>query len=303
MAFLWLIIIVLAYLFFSLAYLGDKLVLAGAPKPVSYTFYVGLLSLFVLCLIPISNFYFPGFPLFYLMIFDAAIYICALYLMFVGLENFEVSKVMTTVGATQPILILGLTWIIWGEQIFTRTDIIAFVLLIIGTILISYKKNNFGVKNGFLKIVLLSSLLFSIDYILQKYIFIKLPFLVGFIWLRILMFFFASMFLLSEKNRREIFKKRNIENKKLGPIFLFSQVSGGLANFLQSYAIALAPVALLPIVNSLRGLQYVFLFLITVFLTVFFPKILKEEISKKIIIQKSISIILIVIGLALLVTN
>ena len=38
----------------------------------------------------------------------------------------------------------------------------------------------------------------------------------------------------------------------------------------------------------------------TLFISYFFPKILKEEISKKIIIQKIISIILIAIGLTML---
>jgi hypothetical protein len=74
-----------------------------------------------------------------------------------------------------------------------------------------------------------------------------------------------------------------------------------LANFLQSFAISLSPVAFLAIVNSLRGIQYIFIFLITLFFSVFFPRILKEEISKSIIIQKSISIGFIVVGLALLV--
>jgi hypothetical protein len=116
-------------------------------------------------------------------------------------------------------------------------------------------------------------------------------------------FLFALIFLLSKANRKDIFKKQNILNKKTGTIFVFTHLSGGTANILQSLAISLAPIAFLPIVNSLRGVQYAILFLLTLLLSFFFPKILKEDISKKIIIQKSISIILIVIGLAILVLN
>jgi hypothetical protein len=109
------------------------------------------------------------------------------------------------------------------------------------------------------------------------------------------------VFLLSRNSRKEIFEKKGILDKKTMSLFICSQASGGLANILQSFAIFLAPVAFLPIVNSLRGVQYIFLFLMTLFLSIFFPKILKEEISKKIIFQKIVSIILIVAGLALLV--
>ena len=49
---MWLIITILAYLFFSFSSLGDKLVLAGKPKPNSYTFYVGVFGIFVILFIP-----------------------------------------------------------------------------------------------------------------------------------------------------------------------------------------------------------------------------------------------------------
>ena len=112
---------------------------------------------------------------------------------------------------------------------------------------------------------------------------------------------FVLFFLIKKSSRKEIFSKQIISDKKTQAVFLGAQLCGGAANFLQSFAISLTPFAFLATVNSLRGIQYVFLFLITLFLTVFFPKILKEEISKGILIQKIIAIVLIVAGLALLV--
>ena len=69
---------------------------------------------------------------------------------------------------------------------------------------------------------------------------------------------------------------------------------------MQAFAISLAPVAFLAIVNSMRGIQYIFLFIITLFISYFYPKILEEEISRKIFFQKIISIILIAVGLIIL---
>lgn len=296
----WLLIIILAYFFFSLAYLGDKLILAGPPKAASYTFFVGALSALVVIFIPFVKFGFPDAASLYWIIFTAVVYTLGLYAMFDAVEKFDVSKVMTTIGATQPIFIFALSWFFFGPQIMSKTNILAFALLLLGSIIISFEKNSKSTGSYF-KLTIFSSVMFSLDYVSQKIVFLRQPFWQGLIWTRIFIFLLVLFFLLFKKYRKEIFAKRGILNKKTGTIFICSQASGGLANILQSFAIFLAPVAFLPIVNSLRGIQYVFLFLMTLFLTIFFPKILKEEVSQKIIVQKIVSIILIVIGLYLLV--
>lgn len=298
--FYWLITIIIAYFFFSLAYLGDKLVLTSAPKPVSYTFYVGILNILTIFLLPFVSLGTPSALQFFWIILDAIIYIAGLYAMFVALEKFEVSTVMTTIGAIQPVFILFLTWFIWGFKAMSGLEMLAFLLLLAGTIIISFKKSASATKD-YLKVAVLAAALFSLDYILQKVVFTGMPFWQGFVWIRIFCFLFSLVFLLRRSWRKEIFQKKTIGNKKTQAIFFFTQSSGGLANLLQSLAIFLVPAGFLPIINSLRGIQYVFLFLMTLFFTFFFPKILKEEISKKAVVQKIVSIILIVAGLALLV--
>jgi hypothetical protein len=173
-------------------------------------------------------------------------------------------------------------------------------LLIIGGIIISAEKN-LKKTEGYLKITLLASLLFSFEYIFSKMVYLQQPFLQGLILMRVCIALFALLLLLPKNNRKEIFNKKIVQNKKTEAFFVFAQFSGGVANFLQAFAVSLAPIAFLPIVNSLRGVQYVFLFFITLFLSVFFPKILKEEISRKVIFRKIISIILILTGLAILI--
>jgi drug/metabolite transporter (DMT)-like permease len=300
MIFYWLIIAILAYFFFSLGYLGDKLVLAGPPKPKSYTFYAGLINLAVLLLLPFAKFPLLSVSSIIWIIAEALVFILGLYVMFSAMEKFDVSRVMATIGATQPIFILILTWIFWGYQMMSGADILAFLLLIIGGIIISAEKN-LKKTEGYLKITLLASLLFSFEYIFSKMVYLQQPFLQGLILMRVCIALFALLLLLPKNNRKEIFNKKIVQNKKTEAFFVFAQFSGGVANFLQAFAVSLAPIAFLPIVNSLRGVQYVFLFFITLFLSVFFPKILKEEISRKVIFRKIISIILILTGLAILI--
>lgn len=296
----WLIVIILAYLFFGLAALGDKLVLSGKPNPKSYTFYVGVFSLFVIFLIPFARLSFPNTTQIFWISLDAMVHIAGLYAMYHALEKFDVSRVVVTIGATQPIFIFFLAWIFWGPQFMPLIDIAAFIILLVGSIIISIEKTPKTTGN-YLKITLLSSVMFSLDFIFSKFVFLNQSFLDGIIWIRIFVFLFVLVFLISKNSRKEIFARHMVLDKKTQRIFLFAQSCGGIANFLQSFAISLAPIAFLAVVNSLKGIQYAFLFLITMFFSFFLPKILKEEISKKVIFQKTLSIILIAVGMAMLV--
>ncbi len=296
----WLLIIILAYLFFGLGSFFDKLVLAGKPQPNSYIFYVGIAGLSALVFIPFIHFGFPTAQGLIWVVLDAIVRVVGLYAMFHALEKFEVSRVIATIGATQPIFIFILTLLFWGQQVMPLSYIFAFLLLLVGSIIISIEKTP-KLTGKYLKLTLFASAMFSLDYVFAKKVFLNGPFFQGIIWVSIFIFIFAMFFLISKKSRAEIFARRMVSEKKTQLSFLCAQASGGLANFLQSFAIFLAPVALLSMVNSLRGVQYAFLFLITVFVSYFFPKILKEEISKKIILQKIVSIVFIGVGLAILI--
>lgn len=296
----WLPIIILSYLFFSLASLGDKIVLAGPSKPKSYTFYVGFLSIIVVLAIPFANFKLPDINGMMWIGLEAVSYLAGLYGLFAALDKYDVSRVMPTIGATQPIFIFVLTWAFWGPQQLSTANIVAFLLLLLGSLIISMDKNQ-KITGDCLTLTLLTSLVFSLDYVFSKFVFLDQPFLEGFIWMRILSFIMVLFFFFDKKFRHEIFDGQNMLTKKSGLIFISAQAAGGLANILQSFAISLAPIAYLAIMNSMKGIQYVFLFLLTLFISFFFPHILREETLKSVIIQKVVSIMLIAIGLAILV--
>lgn len=295
----WLLIIILAYLFFALSSFGDKLFLSGPPNPKLYTFFLGVLNGLAILLIPFISFGVPSIAAFGWIILEAFVFIVGLYFMFSALEKFEVSKVIILIGALQPIFIFILTWIFFGPQPVKASYLLAFLLLILGIVKISDVKR-LDIKGEYLKLVTISSLMFSFDYIFSKFVFLSMPFWQGLVWMRILIFLFALTILFDKNIRKKIFSGKKIITKKEGTIFVFTQTSGAIAGLLQSLAIALAPVYYLAIVNSLKGIQYAFLFLITLFCSIFFPRILKEKISGKIIIQKTIAILLIAGGIAVL---
>ncbi len=91
-----------------------------------------------------------------------------------------------------------------------------------------------------------------------------------------------------------------LEKKSIG-IFLGNQILGAGANLLQQYSVALAPFVFVPLVSALQGTQHVFLLIFTIFLSIRYPQILKEDILGKTIFQKIIAILLIGVGLILLI--
>jgi uncharacterized membrane protein len=296
---LWLVSIIFSYFFFAFASLGDKIVLSGPSKPKSYTFFVGVFSILAVFLIPFVDFGFPSGTVLSWIVLEAIIYVAGLYAFFYALENFEVSRIVPTIGATQPVFIALLSFAFWGFEAIEARNVLAFVVFLTGSVLISIDKNPKITKKS-LEIGLLTSLLFSLDFIFSKFVFLSMDFWPGFIWMRILSFVFVLLFLFDKGFRKEMGEDNGI-NKKTGILFLITQASGGAANILQSFSIALAPVSYLAIMNSMKGIQYVFLFLMVVFVSCFLPQVLKEEMTKRVLLQKIVSILIIGLGLVILV--
>lgn len=90
------------------------------------------------------------------------------------------------------------------------------------------------------------------------------------------------------------------ENPRITIIFLLSQGAGALAEVIRSFAVFLIPLALLPFVNALLGIQYAAILAFAALLSWKFPHILKEHVSRGTVIQKVFAILLMALGLGLL---
>ena len=80
--------------------------------------------------------------------------------------------------------------------------------------------------------------------------------------------------------------------------FLSIRLAAAAAFIMLNWAISLGNIAL---INSLQGVQYVFLIIIVFFLSARYPKYLREELAGGVRLQKMIGIILICLGLYMLV--
>ncbi len=298
----WLFAALSTYLILAVVFLVDKYLLTQKiPDPKFYSFLVGGLGILVVLLIPFVNFSVPGVSQIGLALLAGAFYILGLLWFYKGLQLFEASRVVPAITGILPLFTFVITFLSsQGQEKLSLDGLTAFFLLVLGSVLITYQRKA-GISFNCLKISALSALALAFSFVLTKYVYLGQAFWSGFIWIRlggVLMAFL--FFFLFREIRETLFQAKNTFSQKTGIIFIANQGMGAGAAILQNWAIALAPLAYIAVINALQGTQYVFLLILALLLSLKFPQIIKEEISREVILQKIISILLIGGGLALL---
>ena len=294
MSFIW--IAVAAYLLFAINGVVDKFLLTRAVKhPVVYAFYIGITGPLTFALAPFGL-KLVSLPDFFVALIGGACFVWALYFLYVATKQTSISRLLPIEGGFVPFFTLIFAYIMLGERL-TGSQFTAFTFLVLGAVLIAFRKDAGGWHPRALGNAVLAAVLFALSFVLTKYIFDQTNFVSGLIWTRLGFFAVALSFLIPKKNRRRIFQapKETTSGNKI--LYYGARVSGGLAGFMQNYAISLGSVTL---VNALQGTQYVFLLLLTVFLSMYHPKILKERITRLVLAQKILAIVLISFGLYVL---
>ena len=302
---LWLPIAICAYLLFSVVFLIDKHILAGPiGNPRVLIFYVGMLGAFGTLLVPFGIIDFPGMAILALALVAGAIRIWATYLYFYPLDHCEVSRVTTAIGATQPIFSFWLAWMLSsGQATLGVWELAAFALLLAGSIVIVAEKSFFTFTTA--RLSLAASFLFSLSFILSKLVYDRQPFVSAFVLMGFGSFVAALSFLSFVDVRKTLLHlsfsaKARARSSRSTVLFFTNQSMGAAAFILQNFAIALAPLAFVAVINALAGVQYAFLFVLTVIISTYFPRVIKEEITPAIVLQKLTAIAFILSGLAIL---
>jgi len=290
----WLLLVILAHLFYALVFLIDKYIVSRPlPHPVVYAFYVGVLSIFVWVLAPFG-FSFPSVYNLILILLAGIVDVAGCIFFYKALNTGEVSRIVPFIGSFVAIFILILSFLFIGEHLSTQ-EFFAFILLILGSLILSYRKKNFFQKP--FGTALFSALLFAIYWVITKYIFLSTTFVNGVIWIRTGVAIIALFLLLPKKNRQLIFKEtKELKPKTIG-FFTAGRAFDVVGAFFLYLAVFLGSVTL---TNSLQGLQYAFILVLALLLFKKIPS-LREEFSREILTQKIIAIILISAGLFILI--
>jgi len=308
---IWLFVSVFSYFILAIVSLIDKFVLKSLiPNPKVYTFYIGVFGITILFLVPFVGFSIPS-NLEILIAFSAGIFfIFGLISLFTGLKKYETSRIIPAIGGLSPVftfIFIATTSKFFIDSLeafsFSTQQFLAFIVLVLGSFLISYKPKKKITFESF-AISIVAAFFFSLSYVLTKYIFLTQSFWNALIWIK-MGSFLTAIFLIFSKDVKEsvLMARQKISKKTVGILVLNQGVLSVSSGILLNWAIFLAPLGGVVIINALQGTQYLFLFVLALTLSFKFPNFLKEDISKKVILQKLIAIFLIILGFVFLYLN
>ncbi len=309
----WISVSLFGYFLLAFSFVIDKALLKKRiTRPAVYAFYVAMLSLLSLLLIPFGA-QWVGWKFFSISILSGAMFIWGLLFYYYAVKENEISRVAPLVGIVVQITTLIIS-IIFFNKIFTTINLIGLFILVSGGFLISFdlplKYKNIFKGIGY---SILGGIMLGIAYVLFDYLYNDFRkifgnenvFVNGFMWTRIGLVVGGLSLLLRKKYRRNIrdsiFKKdeKNKKQRDLKTIFFFAvnKVFGGTSSILINYAILLGGATKVQAVSSV---QFVFVLLLASLLMKKYPKIFEEKLHFWDWAQKIGAIGLIALGVILI---
>jgi len=238
-------------------------------------------------------------PKYLLISLNGFFYILAVLPYFYALQKDEASIVVPLFQMT-PVFSYFLSYLVLGETLKT-IQIIGGLIIIFGAVLISldltiHKK--IKLKREVFFFMALSSLLYAVNFLFFKYFAIQVNFWVTSFWEYIGFAVFAFLLIVFVRVYREEFLKVMKTNRaSVLTINGINEVINIIAKASFNFVSLLAPITLIWIIN---GLQPFFVFFYGIILTLVFPKISRENITKKALLQKILAIVIMFAGVYLI---
>jgi drug/metabolite transporter (DMT)-like permease len=293
--YLWLYLVIIGQLLNAVIFAIDKYLLGPGRigKPAVYAFYVGMLSIAVVWLLPFGVVLKPDREVIFLSLAIAFSGIYSILFLYKALRESDASDVAPVVIAVSSVATLILSVFVFGGRLpvnFFR----GFPFLVAGTLLMSFFRFNW--RSAIYAI--LAGVLFGVSSVYAKSIFVETGFWNGFFWSRMANVFGALFLLLWPANFRSVVENFKKPDKRSKLLVIFNKTLAGLAFLAIMLAINFSDAA---VVNALSGLQFVFLLILGVWLTKKFPGEYSEDFNQsKNIYKKVIAAGLIIIGFTVL---
>ena len=291
----WMFFAILPYALFSATNFIEKFLIEKKIRYPSAMVILGGLLTFGLgvILLALRRFHvLPGVQIVYLLVSGV---LNALYLLpyFRALAYDDASRVVP-LFQFYPIFVLVISFLFFHERL-TQSELLGFVFVTVGGFLLGLEKVEkqfFRIKKSFW-FMMLASFLYGMTGILFKFVTVS-DYWLNMGYQSMGMGIGAMILCLYSPFRKEfVYEMKRMKLRVLHIVF-WNIAIGTAADFLTFFAITLAPIAL---VTSMQGTQPVFLLLFGLILTRFFPKIIKEDVSRKTILLKIVSMILLGIGI------
>lgn len=297
----WFLIALLPPLLWSITNHIDKYVLSKLFKDNSIGNAIIFSSGISLLVLPVIFFISPSvlkdFHYNYLLIsINGFIYLLATLPYFYALKKDDASLTIPLFQMI-PVFSFILEYLLFKETL-NGYQIIGGLLIIISSIFISLdisQIKKLKMKWDIFILMTISSLLYAFNFLLFKYFAVETDFLTTCFWEYVGFLIFGICIFVFVRSYRNGFMKIIKNNKP--SVFRLNGISEAIniiAKITFNYASTLIPVTLVWLVD---GLQSVFVFIIGILLTIFLPKISKEDISKRTFFQRALAICIMMIGI------
>ncbi len=271
--------------------------------PLVYVFYFSLFSLIAFLLLPFTHV--PMLGVIILASLSTLLWTAGAYFMLKALKIGQASRVIPIIGTLTPVLLF--IQALSTNSINTQ-QILAVIVLILGLVFLTLPDFKLSITDRSklffqeLPLEIFASLFFASSYLILREAYLHDNFLTVLVWSRLILFPLGILLLIIPNTRKIILSNFKSKGRagflpRVTYLFLVGQAVGGASELLLTLSISLATPAL---VNSLQGVQYVFLFLATLLLAKKFPGVFTEKFSSKNIFVKIGGIILIGFGLYIL---
>jgi drug/metabolite transporter (DMT)-like permease len=233
----------------------DKLILKKSyHNPVGYTFWLGIMGLSSLALIPFG--FTPTTAPILLGLFTGVVFVLALLFFYFALFGGEASNTIPLIGALSSIITLVWSYLLLHLGL-NLLELLSFALLIIGGIFLTATEPK-NVRRKVVLFAILSSLLLGLSNVLTKATFLETNFVTGFVWIKIGAALTVFSFLIIPSVRKSILHPYGQDEFRNRWGYVGNRSLAGLGSVLLYFAFSLGSPAL---VSATTNLQYVFIFL------------------------------------------
>lgn len=262
----------------------------------SYVFWMGLISILGLFLIPFG-YQWPGWGVAGLAFGVGVLHLAAIYMYYAALKKGEASETLAMMGGFSPVLtaLIGIPLL---AQPVGEGNLLGFSLMVGGGFVMFFSER-FSLK-AVLPWVISASATFGLVNVLQKVVFNNTNFVSGYVFFTVGTFVGALLLLLRPKWRQEIFKTSEQASPRSKTWYMVNRFIAGVGSFLIFYAVSLENPA---VVDAISGIRYALIFLGAYWITKWKPEWLCENFTGWVLLAKAVATALVVAGLVLLGLN
>ncbi|MBI5913126.1 EamA family transporter [Candidatus Azambacteria bacterium] len=282
----WFPIAIIAQIILGTSAVFDKMLLKRSIfNPLAYTFWLGVLGVFALVLLPFSSFAFSITTIGVALV-AGALFLLAMYFLFASLHKGEASKSLLLIGGLTPVTTLLTASFILHERL-SIAAVMGFGLLVTGGfVLFIFEKKE--LRKSIALLACASAIFFGLSNVLSKHVFLQGAFVEGFFWIKLGGVFLVLLFLANSSVRTKIFSSLHREHAEHHKLYLLNRGYAAAGSVLVNVAIFLAHPAL---VESTQSIKYAVIFIAAWFL-------LGEHFKGKVLAGKLIALFLIGVGFA-----